>query len=59
VRHTIRPIDLKENFLRTNFLAILYFSMIFITYNIIGKTILCMITISYLFLQVMAMWGNL
>jgi hypothetical protein len=28
--------------------------MIFITYNIIGKTVLCMITISYLFLQVMA-----
>jgi hypothetical protein len=59
VRHTIQPIDLKENFLRTNFLAILFFSMIFITYNIIGKTILRMITISYIFLQVMAMWGNL
>ncbi|ONM06627.1 hypothetical protein ZEAMMB73_Zm00001d033032 [Zea mays] len=60
-QHTIQPgvpIDLKEYFLRTIFLAISFFSMIFIVYNLVGKTLFYRLNTSYLILQAMAMWGN-
>jgi hypothetical protein len=60
-KHTIQPgvpIDLKEYFLRTIFLAISIFSTISIVYNLVGKTLFYRLNTSYLILQAMAMWGN-